>query len=204
MVRRVKRASRKTRKMRGGWQRLNPASVNDESMAGPTKMSNAQGQEYDALHEGQHGGGLGEGAPVGDTGMLDAALRVNARVTPIDNSISAIQGMSDQAGGRHGGSRRGSRRHGGSRRRNGGSRRRNGGSRRRNGGSRRRNGGSKRRTYRKRQGGGSTLMPASADAPGMILPGSAGAERGMNPEWKLAHDPTSFIPNAVKASVAAL
>ena len=190
MVRRVKRASRKTRKMRGGWQRLNPASVNDESMAGPTKMSNAQGQEYDALHEGQHGGGLGEGAPVGDTGMLDAALRVNARVTPIDNSISAIQGMSDQAGGRHGGSRRGSRRHGGSRRRNGGSRRR--------------NGGSKRRTYRKRQGGGSTLMPASADAPGMILPGSAGAERGMNPEWKLAHDPTSFIPNAVKASVAAL
>ena len=190
MVRRVKRASRKTRKMRGGWQRLNPASVNDESMAGPTKMSNAQGPEYDALHEGQHGGGLGEGAPVGDTGMLDAALRVNARVTPIDNSISAIQGMSDQAGGRHGGSRRGSRRHGGSRRRNGGSRRR--------------NGGSKRRTYRKRQGGGSTLMPASADAPGMILPGSAGAERGMNPEWKLAHDPTSFIPNAVKASVAAL
>ena len=186
-ARRVKRASRSNR-MRGGWQKItltDAAPVNDTSMATPTKLSGMQGGEYLSAHEGQHGGGLGAGAPVGDQGLLPAELQNSARVTPTLNALSQISGMSDNP--MSGGRRRSRRRHGG-------------GSKRRS--SKRRS--SKRRTHRKRQGGGATLMPASTDAPGMILPGSAGAEAGMNPEWKLAHNPTSFIPDAVRASVAAV
>jgi hypothetical protein len=47
------------------------------------------------------------------------------------------------------------------------------------------------------------MMPASADAPGMILPDSQ-TVGGMNPEWNLAKSPTSFIPDSIRASVAAI
>ena len=155
-------------------------------MKGPTMMSNAQGEEYQALHEGQHGGAsLGEGAPVGSTGILDPSLRTYARVGSLDHAIAETAGMSDQTGGR----RRRSRRHGG----RGRSRSRRHGGRRRS-----RHGG--RRSMRRKHGGG-VLVPASADASGMILPKSAGAEAGMNPEWKLAAQPTAFIPNSVRQSI---
>ena len=110
MVKRVKRntrkgrrSSRRSRRQRGGWQNLSPAD-----------LSAAQGTDYKNIHKGQYGGGSLEGAPVGTTGVLDESLRATARVSTLDNSMSAIQGMSDQScGGRRG--RRSRRKHGGSR-----------------------------------------------------------------------------------------
>jgi hypothetical protein len=181
-------------------------------MAGPTQMSNAQGQEYDALHQGQHGGGnLADPAPMsaGDQGLLPADLRSFARVTPQDNSMAEIQGMKDQGGGgRRRRSRRSSRKmmYGGKRRR---STKKNmyGGKRRR---STKKNmyGGKRRRSTKKNMYGGQPLVlnpdSASLDSKSaMILPSSA-TEQGMNPEWKLAHSPTSFVPDSVKATTGAM
>ena len=212
MARRVKRSSmRKRRSMRGGWQKLSPAPVDDASMAGPTQMSNAQGQEYDALHQGQHGGGsLADPAPMsaGDQGLLPADLRSFARVTPQDNSMAAIQGMKDQGGG---GRRRRSRRstrkgmgmYGGQRGKK---------SRRKTmyGGQQKMGmyGGKRRRSSKKNMYGGQPQMlnpdSASLDSKSaMILPSSA-TEQGMNPEWKLAHSPTSFVPDSVKATMGSM
>jgi hypothetical protein len=98
-----KKHSRNTRRQRGGWQRMNPANIDDMSMNSPSKLSLAQGGEYDSIHRGQHGGatmGTLQGAPVGSTGVLDSSLRDIARVSTIDQSIAGIQGMSDQSGGR--------------------------------------------------------------------------------------------------------
>jgi hypothetical protein len=188
-------------------------------------------------------------APVGDQGLLPDDMRQIARVTPIDQSISAIRGMSDQSGGARRRSRRkrnsrgrytkkNGRKHSRRYRKHGGGEMPNmgtsldeaddedetaapapllGGGRRRR--SRRRTmyggqflqpaavdmpgkllGGGRRR---KQRGGMAAMMPASADAPGMIMPDSQ-TVGGMNPEWHLAKDPTSFIPNTIKASIAAV
>jgi len=152
--------------------------MDDDSMMGPTKMSNAQGQEYQALHEGQHGGAqLGEGAPVGDTGVLDQGLRTFARVTALDHAIGETVGMRDQSGGRR---RRTRRKHGG----------------RKHGGSRKKHGGRRRRSRRRHSGGG-MLNPASAElhARSAMILDSSKTEHGMNPEWKLAHNPNSMAPS---------
>ena len=88
-TRKGKRSSRRSRRQSGGWQNLSPAD-----------LSAAQGTEYKNIHKGQYGGGMSlEGAPVGTTGVLDESLRATARVSTLDNSVSAIQGMSDQSGG---------------------------------------------------------------------------------------------------------
>lgn len=174
MVKRVKRntrkgrrSSRRSRRQRGGWQNLSPAD-----------LSAAQGTEYKNIHKGQYGGGSLEGAPVGTTGVLDESLRTTARVSTLDNSMSAIQGMSDQSGG---GRRRGGyRSHSMST-----STRLRGGSRRKRGGSR-----------CGMRGGAHALDPADYSAPTHLL--SAGAEAKalmqMSPEWKLAENPLSFAP----------
>ena len=196
---RGKKGTHRRHRMRGGWQRLHPASVDDTSMVGPSKLSGLQGGEYLNAHVNQHGGAASPlviDAPVGDQGILPDNMREAARVTPIDQSLSAIRGMSDQSGG----SRR--------RRRSRNSRGRytkkhGGGRRRRNSRGRytKKHGGGRRRKMR---GGNMPMMvPASADAPGMILPDSQ-TVGGMNPEWHLAKDPTSFIPNSIRASVAAI
>ena len=207
MARRVKRSSmRKRRSMRGGWQELSPAPVDDASMAGPTQMSNAQGQEYDALHQGQHGGGnLADPAPMssGDQGLLPADLRSFARVTPQDNSMAAIQGMKDQGGG---GKRRRSRRS--SRKMMYGGKRRRSTKKNMYGGQKMMYGGKRRRSSKKNMYGGQPQMlnpdSASLDSKSaMILPSSA-TEQGMNPEWKLAHNPPSFVPDSVKATTGAM
>ena len=232
MAKRVKRSTRRRGSMRGGWQKLNAAPVNDTSMVGPTQMSDAQGQEYQALHEGQHGGAnMADPAPMssGDQGLLPADLRTTARVSPQDSSIAAIQGMKDQGGG--GRRRRSSRKsmyggqqkmgmYGGKRGRKsrrstrkgmgmyGGKRGRK--SRRSSrksmyGGKR---GRKSRRSSKKNMYGGQmpTLNPDSAaleSKSGMILPSSITANT-MNPEWKLAQDPTSFVPDAVKATTGSM
>ena len=209
----------------GGAQVVFPAPVEvasyESSMSSPSKMMLEQGNEYQSIHAGQHGGAYAANpspAPPGYTGILDEGLRAQAAISPIDQSLRAIQGMSDQSGGRR---RRGSRRmrggdsdaasgamEGGAKRR---SRRGRKGSRRVRGGGKRKGsrgmcGGSKRKGSRRgrkgsrRMRGGAAYSIASAQdvgAPGMLL--SPGMERealsGMNPEWKLATDPNSFAPN---------
>jgi len=176
---------------KGGAQLVFPAPVEnstyESSFSSPSKMMLSQGEEYQSLHAGQHGGAVAinpSPAPPGYTGMLDSNLRGQAWVNPIDDSLKAIQGMSDQSGGRR-------------RRRRGTSKRRRGTSKRRRGTSKRRRAPSKRS---RRMRGGAALSLANAQdfrAPGMLLsPGQeAAALGGMNPEWKLATDPNSFAPN---------
>ena len=154
------------------WSGGAPASVNDNSMHASSKLSLAQGSDYENIHSAQHGGM----APVGYTGVLDDSLRATARVAVLDESMGAIQGMSDKAGG----------------------------------GPRRRKG--KKFTHKnimamlkklnKRQRGGAAYALTQAQdysAPGMLLSPSAEARAlgGMNPEWKLASDPTAFVPNRI-------
>jgi hypothetical protein len=161
----------------GAMPHMVPAGVNDNPMMSPSSASLAQGAEYDKIHMGQHGGAHTpmSGAPVGDTGVLDSSLRAIARIGPTDASFTAIQGMSDQSGGR---------------------RRSKKTSRRSKKASRR----SKKVSRRRMRGGFTNVRPANASAPGTLLPPSmeSRAVGGMNPEWKLAADPTSFAPNLAK------
>lgn len=173
-----------SRRQRGG---MNPASVNDKTMMSPSSQSLAQGAEYNKIHMGQHGGAFTpmSGAPVGDQGLLDSALRGVARIGPVDQAIASIQGMSDQSGGRRN-KKKSSRRN------------KKKSSRRNKKSSSRRN---KKKSSRRRQRGGSShYRPADASAPPLLLPPSmeSRAVGGMNPEWKLAENPTSFAPNLAK------
>ena len=181
-----RKGSRRGASRRGASRRMNrrasrrcwsggaPASVNDTSMNASSKLSLAQGSDYENIHSAQHGGM----APVGYTGVLDDSLRATARVAVLDESMGAIQGMSDQAGG----------------------------------GRRRKGKKVKKFTHKnimamlkklnKRQRGGAAYALTQAQdysAPGMLLSPSAEARAlgGMNPEWKLASDPTSFVPNRI-------
>ena len=177
--RRATTASRRRTTMKGG-----AAPVGDTSMVGSGNQNLAQGRDYLNIHRGQHGGAavsLAAAAPVGYTGMLDDSLRASARISTLDSSISDIQGMRDQSGG--------------------------GRRRRRAGGSRKWKASrakliklfrrmSKRRSMR---GGAATgLTPADYGSPGMLLGASDSAKAllGMNPDWKLAADPTSFTPRS--------
>ncbi len=74
-----------------------------------SKLSLGQGVQflsnYPAQRAAQSGGALGNysgnGAPVGDQGLLDPALRDMARVQPLDTKLTEISGMRDpdQMGG---------------------------------------------------------------------------------------------------------
>jgi hypothetical protein len=165
---------------------MNPAGVNDKTMMSPSSQSLAQGAEYNKIHMGQHGGAFTpmSGAPVGDQGLLDSALRGVARIGPVDQAIASIQGMSDQSGGRRGkkSSRRGKKKSSSRRNKKSSSRR------------------GKKSSRRRQRGGSSHYRPADASAPSSLLPPSmeSRAVGGMNPEWKLAENPTSFAPNLAK------
>jgi hypothetical protein len=170
------------------------------SLLSPSSASMAQGQDYARIHAAQHGGAavsLAAAAPVGYTGMLDDSLRATARITPLDQSIGAIQGMRDQSGG---GRRRGRGKKGASK-----------ALRRRMIAATRRlkklkarllkamKKMSRRGGRRGQRGGASYQYTNQADygAPGMLLSPAqeARALAGMNAvEWKLAADPTSFAP----------
>ena len=197
-----KRSRRGRRTMRGGWQKLSPATVNDTSMDGPKQMSSLQGQEYAALHEGQHGGAQAyAGAPAFQSDTLPSSLVESARTGGTLHALSEIQGMKDAD--MAGGARRRRKTRGGQMNNNGNS---NNNSNNMNGGRRRRGKKSRksrkasrkgRKATRRRQGGGSHVMhPADASAPGMLLGNSSAraAEGAMNPEWQLAKDPRAFAP----------
>jgi hypothetical protein len=178
------------RRLVGGWADLSPADVNDITMNASKAQSLQQGADYETLHQGQHGGGAPLiGAPLDTTGLLDPALREAARIQPLDVSYDAIKGMSDMSGG---GRRKGGRK---SRKASRKSRKARKGSRKARKGSR------KGRRGSRRMRGGAMLAPASTDAPGMLLPPDleSKALAALNPEWKLAEDPTSFAPGGTTA-----
>ena len=188
----------------------------ESSMSSPSKMMLEQGNEYQSIHSGQHGGAYAANpspAPPGYTGILDEGLRAQAAISPIDQSLRAIQGMSDQSGGRRrrrarrgtkrsGTKRRGTKRRGSRRMRGGSGAHRNNSHKNQNKGTgaHRNNSHSNGKKGSGAMRGGAAYSIASAQnvgAPGMLL--SPGMERdalgGMNPEWKLATDPNSFAPH---------
>ena len=212
------KSSKKMRKSRGRsrysrrcWSG-GAAPLTDTSMDGSSKMNLAQGTDYASIHKGQHGGM----APVGYTGMLDDSLRATARVGVLDESMQAIQGMSDQSGGFHKGFTRKLKR--GLKRGvtkvkgmfkklksklvgpKSYSRKFMNLFRKKRGGARRsRKMAALLKNMRKKMRGGSAATLAGAQdysAPGMLLSPAdeARALGGMNPEWKLATDPTAFAP----------
>ena len=174
--RKSRRVSRKRNMYGGGALHLSPMELTDTSMMSASKMSGAQGLDFLGKHAAQHGGGAAlMGAPVGDTGMLDAALRASARMGPLDASYQAVVGMKDQSGGRR--RRRASRNRRASRR-----------ATRRNRRATRRN--------RRQSGGMAPLGFMETSAPGMLLSGSqaSAALSNMSKEWALAENPSSFAP----------
>jgi hypothetical protein len=159
----------------------------------------AQGQDYARIHAAQHGGAavsLAAAAPVGYTGMLDDSLRATARITPLDQSIGAIQGMRDQSGGgrRRRGTKRGAKAGKAMRRRMAAA------TRRLKKLKLRLLKAMKRMSRRSRQRGGASYQysnQADYGSPGMLLSPAqeAKALQTMNTvEWRLAADPTSFAP----------
>ena len=159
-----KRSRRGRRTMRGGWQKLSPATVNDTSMDGPKQMSSLQGQEYSALHEGQHGGGQAyAGAPAFQSDTLPSSLVESARTGGTLQAFSEIQGMKDAD--MAGGARRRRKTRGGQMNTN---------VNMNNNNSNNMNGGRRRRGKKSRK--------------------SRAAEGAMNPEWQLAKDPRAFAP----------
>ena len=99
----MRRSMRKRRNMKGGWQVMNPASIGDTSMNASSAQSLAQGQDYERLHAAQHGGAavsLTSAAPVGYPSTFEMSQDPSSRVGPLNQSMQAIQGMSDQSGGR--------------------------------------------------------------------------------------------------------
>jgi hypothetical protein len=178
------------------------APVTMPSLLSPSSASMAQGQDYARIHAAQHGGAavsLAAAAPVGYTGMLDDSLRATARITPLDQSIGAIQGMRDQSGG--GRRRRGASKRGGKamRRRMVAATRRLKKLKMRLLKAMKRMSRRSRRLGGRQRGGASYQYSNQADygAPGMLLSPAqeAKALQTMNTvEWRLAADPTSFAP----------
>ena len=172
-----RRASRRRGRMMyyGGGNALVPAGVNDASMQGPGRLSLGQGNQYESLHTGQHGGAavsLAAAAPVGYTGVLDSSLVPFARTGPTLESLNAASGMQD-----------------------GGGRRKNANHKKIMAILKKLN---KKLTRRTQRGGMPYSLTQASDysSPGMLL--SPSAERaalgGMNPEWRLASDPSAFAP----------
>jgi len=188
------------RSMRGGV--LQGSNVDNSSMNLPYKVNTLQGQEYQSQHANQHGGEAdympsqknydlltpaeytearvqpptltqsGGVAEVGYTGVLDSNLVESARTGGTLASFQEIAGMKDQGGGAR--------------------RRRRSKKSRKNGAQRKsRKNGAQRKSRRCWSGGSSPV-----DAPTLLLPVDMEkqAVMGMNPEWKLAENPTSFDP----------
>jgi len=112
------------------------------------------------------------GAPVGDTGVLDAALRDIARVGPLDHKLTEIVGMRDpdQPGGSMSGGRRRNRKNRKDSRKNRKNSRKNSRKNRKNS--------RKNRKNSRRQGGGGHWSPSPIGAPNMLLSQSEAAKAG--------------------------
>lgn len=143
---------------------ITPLDQSTQAASGMSDM--AGGGRRRKMRGGAAAFNLAPAAP-GYTGMLDSGLRAQAAISPLDQSLDSIRGMSDMAGG---------------------------GRRRRRGTKRSKR---SRRKGTRRMRGGYVLAGADVGSPGMLLsPGQeARALESMNPEWKLATDPNSFAPN---------
>jgi hypothetical protein len=83
-------------------------------MEAPSKMSLSQGEEYNVMHEGQHGGGSNMlGAPAFESQTLPASMVEAARVGGTLNAFKAIQGMQDGGASRRRRRKSRGRKHGG-------------------------------------------------------------------------------------------
>ena len=178
---------RHSRKEGGGM--LHGAALS-ESLAGnwSSKMSMGHGGDYLKIHQGQHGGALA-GASLSEMGnALPSAMRGPAMLGGLDRAFNGIAGLKDQAGGKrrkhsrrkNGGGSCGKSLYGGSRRKS----RKNGGSRRKsskkNGGSRRKRSTRSKRSSRRKHGGALGYAPVSAGS--MLLDAGGYAKAGLNPD----------------------
>jgi len=191
-----------TRRMRGGFIQLNPADINDSSMAVSSKVNMMQGQEYGSIHSGQHGG-QNMSMPPNHHRMPNGSIMPNSMHKQMgganNNHKPEFMFLKQQGGmadvgytGVLDSSLRGAARMDpldqsyneivGMKDQGGGGRRRN----------RRKSGKKSRKSRRKMRGGF-----APVDAPTMILEGQEANEAvmAMNPEWKLAETPGSFDPS---------
>ena len=193
------RRNRRNRRQYGGTQMFAPSPLG-LSLAGSSPSNNnlAQGNQYASFHTNQHGGMAPYPGGVTDT-VLPQDLQASARVLPLGGYLADVQHLRDpgqaaQAGGRRRRTRNSRGRFTAKRR---GSKR----SRKTRGSKRSRKTRAKRNSrgrFLKMRGGSAVSLTNASDygAPGMLLPSSAEtkAVSGMNPEWKLATDPTSFAP----------
>ena len=202
MARRSKKTARRfskrrvsnSRRMRGGWRVLSGAALNDASMKGPMNMSLKQGEEYNVLHEGQHGGAH-MGAPAFQSETLPSSMVTAARVGPTLQAFNEIQGMKDQGGG--GRRRRRRSQYGGDGENMGpGTEEEESANNSSMAGGRRRRKSRGRKTRNRRRQGGGSFSPADVSSPSMLLSGNSAkhAEGAMNPEWQLAKNPAAFAP----------
>jgi len=190
-----------TRRMRGGFIQLNPADINDSSMAVSSKVNMMQGQEYASIHAGQHGG-QNMNIPPNHHRMPNGTIMANSMHKQMgganNSNMSELMFLKQKGGmadldytGVLDSSLRGAARMDpldqsyneivGMKDQGGGGRRR-----------RRKSGKKSRKSRRKMRGGF-----APVDAPTMILEGDQAKEAvmAMNPEWKLAETPGSFDPS---------
>ena len=175
---------RRHHRMRGG--ESSPASTGGNPMAAMVAQSLAQGQQFASMHAKQHGGAALDAGPfpgaVTEQALIPANLMNAARVAPLNSALTAIANMKDpgQAGG---------------------ARRRKGRKMSHKGSKKSRKTSRKSRKTRKMRGGAAyDSNPAPFGGPSMLLDSSqmGKALSGMNAEWKLAEDPSSFAPGVAK------
>ena len=182
----AKRGRSRRHRMRGGAQTFSPSPVN-VSLAGssPSQMNLGQGRQYGEFHFGQHGGMAPY--PGGVTGsVLPQELTASARVQPLNQYLADVRGVRDPGQGDQMGGRR---------------RERKSKSKSKSRARKTRGRKVRRSTRRMRKmygGAAEVLAPMNVTAPTMLLDarGEANAVRGMNPEWLLAPNPSSFAPKA--------
>jgi hypothetical protein len=190
-----RKAHRKShRRQRGGEAPVNYANP------WPAGINLAQGQQFAAYHANQHGGQAPFPSAVVDS-TLPKDLAASARLLPLDAAFAEIRQFGPEADLK-GGSRRKGRKGRKTRKGRKGSRKQRGGLYRWGGGGRRSTAfqnmlGGRRSAFQNMMGGSAQDMTHPmdvADEGKMLIPPSLQAQAGLNPEWKLAENPTSFNP----------
>jgi len=204
-------ATRRMRRMRGGFIQMNPADVNDTSMDASSKLNLMQGQGYANVHKEQHGGAPAP-APAAITAAPAPMAAMTAAPTPVAATLSGVMArVPVPAPAQHGGEApvgdtgvldpalsasarvapldasfaaiQGMKDQGGGRRRGRKSKSRK---------SKKVKKVKKVKSRRSQRGGWAPI-----EEPTMMLPTDMGekAVQGMNPEWLLAENPASFTPS---------
>jgi hypothetical protein len=170
-----------SRRQRGG--NSTPGSVNGDMMKPMMNQSLAQGNQFANMHANQHGGAALDAGPfpgaVTEQSMLPQNLQAAARVAPLNAALSAIANMKDpgQAGGARKG-RKASKKAKKAKKTKKASRK------------------ASKKSRKQRGGAAYDSNPAPFGGPSMLLDSATmgKALSGMNAEWKLAENPSSFAP----------